>query len=300
MLHPWVPSSLALFLGVAFALAFGNPYAAQVKGNTHRLLAIAIIGLGAGMNIAVIGAVGLQGIGYTVLGIGFTFLVGAVLGKILTVPKNISLLLTMGTSICGGSAIAATAPVIRAKHQEVSVALGTVFMLNAIALLIFPWIGHEFSLTERQFGLWAGLSIHDTSSVVGASLSYGPHALEVGTTVKLARALWIVPLVLLIGFVRSKTEAREPGEAKAKRPWFILGFLIAAAIVTWIPALQPAGHVVETLAKRLMVLTLFLIGSNLTLDTLKSVGLRPLVQGVALWAITASGTLAAIYYGLIR
>lgn len=302
-LTPWVNSAEALVMGVVLALAFGNPYAVEFKNWTHRLLAISVVGLGAGMNLEVVGRVGLQGIGYTVIGIFTAFVVGSLLGKLLKIEKDTSLLITMGTAICGGSAIAAIAPVIKAKHTEVSVALGTVFMLNAVALFIFPWIGHHFALTEGQFGLWSALAIHDTSSVVGATLQYGPHAVEVGTTVKLARALWIVPIAMLIGFVRARQERSDANTAaagKAKKPWFILGFLMAAALVTWVPALQGPGHQVEMIAKKLMVLTLFLIGSSLTRATIQSVGIKPFVQGIGLWIFMASSSLAAIYYGLIQ
>lgn len=301
-LTPWVSSGVALVGGVAFALLLGSPYAAGVKKITHRLLAWAVIGLGAGMNLAVIGAVGLSGIGYTVAGIAMAFAAGGALGKILRVPRDTSLLVTAGTAICGGSAIAAVAPVIRAKPQEVSVALGTVFLLNACALFLFPWVGHQLQLSEAQFGLWSALAIHDTSSVVGATLQYGPHALEVGTTVKLARALWIVPVAMLIGFVRAREKpAADPAApVAAKRPWFILGFLLAAALVTWIPSLRDAGHVVEAGAKRLMVLTLFLIGSNLTRETLRSVGVKPFLQGVLLWVVMAAASLAAIFAEWVR
>ncbi len=299
-LTPWVSSGTALVLGLILALVFGNPYSLQTKKLTHRLLALAVMGLGAGMNLQVIGQVGLQGIGYTIIGIISAILIGTFLGKILKVEKDTALLITIGTAICGGSAIAAVAPVIRAKHHEVSVSLGTVFMLNAAALFLFPWIGHLLLLTETQFGLWSALAIHDTSSVVGATLQYGAHALEVGTTVKLARALWIIPVAMMIGLIRSKKENAEINPEKAKRPWFILGFIIAAALVTWIPALVPFGHSIESVAKKLMVLTLFLIGSSLTRDTIKSVGIKPFIQGIILWIVMASGSLAAIYYGIIH
>ena len=302
-LTPWISSAEALILGVLLALAFGNPYSILFKNWTHRLLALSVVGLGAGMNLEVVGRVGLQGIGYTVVGIVTAFLAGTLLGKLLKVERDTSLLITMGTAICGGSAIAAIAPVIKAKHTEVSVALGTVFMLNAVALFIFPMIGHHFALNETQFGLWSALAIHDTSSVVGATLQYGAHAVEVGTTVKLARALWIVPVAMLIGFVRSREKnqvANTAAAGKAKKPWFILGFLIAAALVTWVPALQEPGHLVETVAKKLMVLTLFLIGASLTRETIKSVGIKPFFQGVLLWIFMATTSLAAINYGFIR
>ena len=178
------------------------------------------------------------------------------------------MLVTVGTAICGGSAIAAVAPVIRAKNHDVSVALATVFFLNAVALFIFPPIGHHFGLGQRQFGVWSALAIHDTSSVVGAAMQYGARALEIATTIKLTRALWIVPVTLIIGMLWNRgTEAK--GKGKAKRPWFILGFLAAAAIVTLIPVLKPAGHDVFVGAQRSLVVTLFLIGSGLSREALQ-------------------------------
>lgn len=290
---------MALILGAAIAIIFGNPHSEITKKITPKLLAWSIVGLGAGMNLSVIAQVGLQGIGYTVIGITITFLLGYLLSRFLKVEKDVSLLITIGTAICGGSAIAALAPAIRAKSQDISVALGTVFLLNAAALVLFPWIGHQLSLSEAQFGLWAALAIHDTSSVVGAGLAYGNHALEVGTAVKLARALWIIPIVAFISFVRARQQKSEATTEKAKRPWFILGFIFTAALVTWIPELQSAGHVVEIVAKKALVLTLFLIGSNLTLKTLQSVGIRPFILGLSLWFVMASGTLAAVYYSIV-
>ncbi|WP_413568394.1 YeiH family protein [Bdellovibrio sp. HCB117] len=296
---PQVSSAVALIAGMALALTLGNPYQERTKAWTSQLLSIAVVGLGAGMNLITVSQVGVRGIGYTVVGITFGLLLGTLMGRFLKVEKNTSTLITVGTTICGGSAIAAVAPVIRARPPEVTVALGTVFLLNALALFIFPHIGHYFNLNETQFGLWSALAIHDTSSVVGASLQYGPHALEVGTTVKLARALWIVPIALGIGLLY-KNQGQEAGEAKAKRPWFILGFLIMAGIMTWIPTLQPVGHGIEWVAKRLLVLTLFLIGANLTRATVQSVGIKPFVMGVALWVIMATTSLGAILENWIR
>jgi uncharacterized integral membrane protein (TIGR00698 family) len=297
-LLPFISSAEALLLGLAIALSLGNPYSAWTKQHTSQLLSYSVIGLGAGMNLLVVARVGVQGFGYTVLGILSAFAIGSALGRLLKVNQNTSLLITVGTAICGGSAIAAAAPVMRAKSHEVSVALGTVFLLNACALVIFPLIGHSFAMSETQFGLWSALAIHDTSSVVGASMQYGAHALEVGTTVKLARALWIVPVTFAIGLMMNRRDGGRKG-AKAKRPWFILGFLVMAALVTFVPALQPAGHVIESIAKRLLVLTLFLIGANLSRETLRTVGFRPFVQGVVLWAVMASGSLALILRGWI-
>ena len=302
-LTPWLSSSLALITGVLVALIFGNPYQAQTKKYTKQLLALAVVGLGAGMDLRVVGKVGFQGLGYTAIGIFSTLALGTLLGRYLKIGKDASLLITCGTAICGGSAIAAIAPTIQAKDHETSVALGTVFLLNAVGLILFPMIGHHFELSQVQFGLWSALAIHDTSSVVGATLQYGQEALQVGTTVKLARALWIVPLTLAIGYWRKKSSTSElqtgPTPPPA-RPWFILGFLITAALVTWIPELSSAGHVVESFAKRAMVLTLFLIGTNLSRETLKSVGVRPLIQGVLLWICVASATLSAILLGWIH
>lgn len=299
-LTPWASSGAGLILGVLLALTFGNPFAALAKNWTSHLLQIAVMGLGAGMNLEVVARVGVHGIGYTILGIGSTFVIGTLIGRMMKLEKDTSLLITVGTAICGGSAIAAVAPVIKAKHQEVSVALGIVFMLNALALFLFPWAGHYLNLSEGQFGLWSALAIHDTSSVVGATLHYGSHALEVGTTVKLARALWIIPVAMMVGVVRSRQKKTNEGEAtKAKRPWFILGFIIAAGLVTWFPSLQPVGHQIESVAKKLMVLTLFLIGSSLTRAAIQSVGIKPFIQGILLWIIMATGSLAAIYYGWI-
>ena len=298
-LTPYISSAVALLLGVGLALLVGNPYIAKTRKWTHLLLSISVVGLGAGMDLNVVGRVGLQGIGYTVVGISLSLFLGFILGKTFKTEKNISILISVGTAICGGSAIAAVAPVIRAKHHEVSVALGTVFILNALALVIFPSIGHALNLSQHQFGLWSALAIHDTSSVVGASLQYGAEALQIGTTVKLARALWIVPVTLLIGYFVAKQSEGE-NKQKAKKPWFILGFLIAAALVTWIPVLQSVGQVVDTVAKRLLVMTLFFIGSNLTKETLRSVGIKPFLQGVCLWLVVASATLEAITLGWIH
>ena len=297
-LLPQISAAVALLLGVTAALLFGNPYLDRTRRSTSTLLGWSVMGLGAGMNLEVVAKVGLHGIAYTVIGITVATVIGTLLGKLLKTDPNTSLLVTMGTAICGGSAIAAIAPTIRAKHNEVSVSLGTVFILNAVALFVFPGIGHYFHLDETQFGLWSALAIHDTSSVVGATLQYGPHAVEVGTTVKLARALWIVPVTLVISWIYSKQNQGTHTE-KAKKPWFILGFLIAAALVTWIPSLTGIGHSVEMVAKRFLVLTLFLIGSGLTKETLKSVGIRPLVQGIVLWIVMGAGTLTAILTGLI-
>jgi len=301
-LTPWMPPFLALAAGALVAISLGNPVAAKTGKVQRWMLAISVVGLGAGMNLNTVATVGLQGIGYTLAGIAFVLALGFALFKLLKADWQTATLIACGTAICGGSAIAAITPVIDAKPQSTSVALGTVFLLNALALLIFPFIGHAFSMTEAQFGLWSALAIHDTSSVVGAGLQYGPEALRIGTTVKLARALWIVPLALGISYMPLPTaEGDAPRWRKSpKKPWFILGFIGMAALVTYIPALKAPGAYVETAARHCLVLTLFLIGCGLTLETLKAVGIRPLVMGVVLWVAAACVSLAAILSGFVH
>lgn len=298
-LTPFISSGMALLMGVALALTLGNPFLEHTRKLTHILLSLAIVGMGAGMNLEVVGKAGLQGIGYTIAGISAALLLGFGLKHLYKIETRIATLITVGTAICGGSAIAAIAPVIRAKHHEISVALGTVFVLNAVALLVFPPLGHALNLTQNQFGLWSALAIHDTSSVVGAAMQYGPDALQIGTTVKLARALWIVPLAFIFSHLY-RHQVAEDGQPHIKKPWFILGFCLAAALVTWVPNLQPAGHLISTAAKHVLVLTLYLIGLNLTRDNLKQVGIRPFLHGVTLWVLVAAGTLGAIQMHVIQ
>jgi uncharacterized integral membrane protein (TIGR00698 family) len=298
VLLPFVSPGAALLLGMLIALTVGNPYALEASRFITPLLQISVIGLGAGMNLAVVGRVGVHGFVYTVVGITLTMALGMLLGRLIRTERDTSLLLCVGTAICGGSAIAAVAPAIRAKHHNVSVALATVFFLNAVALFAFPWIGHRLSLSQTQFGLWSALAIHDTSSVVGATMQYGARALEIGTTVKLTRALWIVPVTIFIGMLWNRGSEHQTNQ-KVKRPWFILGFVAAAALVTWVPALKPAGHLVFIGAQRALVVTLFLIGGGLSRAALKTVGQRPLVQGFALWIVMGSATLGAILLGWI-
>jgi uncharacterized integral membrane protein (TIGR00698 family) len=297
-LLPLVSTGMALVAGIAVALTVGNPYGAVTRRATHRLLALAVVGLGAGMDLRVVAEVGADGVLYTVVGIGVCLLLGRLLARAFGVSREAGLLISIGTAICGGSAIAAVVPVLRPKEQEVSVALGTVFLLNAVALFVFPAVGHGVGLDGARFGLWSALAIHDTSSVVGAALRYGPEALAVATPVKLARALWIVPLTLAVG----AWQRRQGGVAlqgKPRWPWFILGFIAAAALVTWVPALQPVGHGVAAVSRQVLVLTLFLIGANLSRSALRAVGVRPLLQGVVLWVGMAGLSLGAILLRLI-
>lgn len=291
---PLYSPSYALISGIIFVLIFTNPFLEQTKKITTHLLSIAVVGLGFGLNLEVISKVGISGVGYTIIGISLTFLIGYLLQKLFKTDAATSLLITAGTAICGGSAIAAVAPVIKAKSQQVSIALGTVFLLNALALIIFPAIGHYFQLSEVQFGTWSALAVHDTSSVIGTTLKYGPTALQVGTTLKLTRALWIIPMALVIEFTWNKNKTNEQESTKAKKPWFILGFIIAATIVTIFPAIRPYSHYLELTAKKIIVLTLFLIGTNLNKESIKSVGLKPILLGICLWIFSAVFTLIAI------
>lgn len=298
-LLPFVSTSVALVMGVLVALTVGNPHVELTRRATHPLLSLAVVGLGAGMDLREVMSVGAHGVVYTVAGIATCLLLGALLARALGVTHEAGLLISIGTAICGGSAIAAVVPVLRPKEHEVSIALGTVFLLNAVALFVFPAIGHAVGLDAHQFGLWSALAIHDTSSVVGAALQYGPTALAVATSVKLARALWIVPLTLAVGAWQQRRAGAAAPRGQARGPWFILGFVAAAALVTWVPALQPAGHRVALGARQLLVLTLFLIGVNLTRSTLRAVGVRPLAQGLVLWLCMASLSLGAIVLHVI-
>lgn len=282
------PSWMALLAGIALALGFGRPAPPQVRMWTSRVLQWGVIALGAGMNLEVVLRVGAHGALLTAASLASTLLVGSLVGRLLRVPKDVSLLLNVGTAICGGSAIAAVASVVKPKAHETSVSLAVVFLLNAAALVLFPPLGHALGLSETAFGRWAALAIHDTSSVVGAALSYGPTALAVATTTKLARALWIVPVTLGIALFRQRDTSG--GLPSVRWPWFIAGFLATAALFTWVPALAPAKEYVTMAAKRLLVLALFLIGLSLSRDALRTVGWRPLAQGAILWFVVAAGS----------
>lgn len=293
-LLPRVSSAMALLLGAGIALVAGNPWQPATRRLQKFLLPAAVVGLGASMNLGVVLRTGLTGLGYTVVSIGATLGAGLLLSRWLGVGGNTGTLVSVGTAICGGSAIAAAGPVLRADEHEMTVSLGTVFVLNGVALLAFPPLGRLAGLSQDQFGVWAALAIHDTSSVVGASLAYGARALEVATSIKLARALWIVPLVLALGWARNRGDDR----AGAPRPWFILGFIAMAALVTWVPALQPAGRLVAAVARQAMVLTLFLVGAGLSRAALRQVGVRPFVMGGLLWIGVSAVALGAVRAGV--
>ncbi len=290
---PGVPAAAALAVGAAIALTVGNPLARRTGPLAKKLLPAAVIGLGGAMDLEQVARAGARGFGYTVVSIGATLALGWLLARWLGVDRKTGTLVSVGTAICGGSAIAAAAPVLGADDRELSVSLGTVFLLNSVALLVFPPIGHALGMGQKAFGLWAALAIHDTSSVVGAALQYGPEATTVATTVKLARALWIVPVTLAIG-VLERRRGGATGHRGGRPPWFILGFLAVAAAATYLPTLRPAGLLLAKVAERAMVVTLFLIGLGLSRESLRAVGARPLLLGVGLWVVALTGTLTAV------
>jgi uncharacterized integral membrane protein (TIGR00698 family) len=295
-LWPEVSAGMALLAGAVFGLVFGNPVAAATRKLSGRMLAWSIVGLGAGMNLHAVAEAGFKGLGYTLISIVCVLALGRALGRLFRSDNEVSWLISAGTAICGGSAIAALAPVLGAKDHSVSVSLAVVFLLNACALFLFPVIGHHFGLSQHQFGLWSALAIHDTSSVVGAGMHYGAEALQVGTSVKLARALWIVPLV----FAVQAWERRSASvTVKPRYPWFILGFLALAALVTFIPALGPAGQAVEEVSRRVLVATLCLIGAGINRESLRHVGTGPLLQGLVLWLCVSCATLYAVTAGIL-
>src|SRR5271163_568326 len=283
---------VALAIGIVFGLSFAHPYPAATRVSARILLQVCVVALGFGMNLHEVLKAGRSGFVYTALGISFALLLGLALGKLLRVRGNSSFLITAGTAICGGSAIAAVGPILHADDEEMSVSLGTVFILNSVALLIFPPIGGALHLSQTQFGLWAALAIHDTSSVVGAAAKYGQEALVIGTTVKLARALWIVPLALVTAAVK-RSKSRVP------LPWFILLFCLAAVVNTYLPNLLRFSHALYSLGRLGLTATLFLIGTGLSRETLREVGWRPLLQAILLWIVVGCGSLYLIRAGFI-
>lgn len=290
---------IALLSGIAYGLTLHHPFRRESGRLAMVLLQVSVVLLGFGMNLREVLRAGRSGFVYTAVGIGFAMLLGLGLGRLLRVRGNSAFLIAVGTAICGGSAIAAAAPIVGANEEEMSVSMGTVFFLNSIALLIFPAIGVAMHLSQRQFGLWAALAIHDTSSVVGAAAKFGSGALAVGTTVKLARALWIIPVSLLTAAVvrRSREDAQESEyktSFRVKIPWFILLFALASVVRTYAPALQSSCDHLSQLGRQGMTATLFVIGTGFSGSALKRVGVRPLMLGVILWVVVASASLIAI------
>lgn len=287
-LSPLISPPIALLMGLIIAQFIGHPYLHLNHKATHILLQVSVVGLGFGMNVTSALKAGKEGILFTIVSIIGTLVIGFFMGKFLKIEKKTSYLISTGTAICGGSAIAAISPVIKAEEKQISVALGTIFILNSAALFLFPFIGHQLNLSQSQFGMWCAIAIHDTSSVVGAASKYGPQALEIGTTVKLARALWIIPVAFLSTFIFKNKNS------KIKIPYFIGLFVLAMIANTYIPFVQQYNHYLTNIAKAGLTLTLFLIGCGLNRKTISSVGFKPLIQGVILWVIIATAALWAV------
>ena len=289
----FVSPPVALIGGIIYGFSFVHPFHLAARQLSRFLLQASVVGLGFGMDLQQVLRVGRTGFLYTAASISFAMLLGWGLGRVLVVKQGTSFLITAGTAICGGSAIAAIAPIINAGEEEIAVSLGTVFLLNSVALLGFPAIGIALHLTQTEFGLWSALAIHDTSSVVGAAAKFGSVALAVGTTVKLARALWIVPLSVA-------TAMAKKSKARIQWPWFILFFCMAAVANTYIPAFRSFYPSLKQLGVIGLTVTLFLIGTGLSKKTLQEVGVRPLVQGILLWIVAAVGSLSLIRNGWIH
>lgn len=295
-LSPFVSSSVALVLGCTIAQMNILPYEKYNGTLIKFLLQAAVVGLGFGMNAMAALKAGSEGLIFTICSIFLTLAFGILLGKRMKIKPNTTLLIAAGTAICGGSAIAAIAPLVRARKEEISVSLGIVFLLNAAALFIFPWVGHLYHLSQNQFGLWSAIAIHDTSSVVGASGKYGMKAMQIATTIKLERALWIIPVSFLTLLMHKKplqnkeNGAGESGDPKyaVKMPYFILLFLVAMLANTFLPSMQPVGKLILPVAEKMLVLTLFFIGTALSRKALKSVGVRPLLLGIFLWCFIST------------
>jgi len=286
----FISPPVALFLGLVFALTLGSPFPTFNKNASKYLLQISVVGLGFGMNLLDSVKAGSDGMFFTLFSVVSVMVIGIMVGKWLKIGKVPSYLIASGTAICGGSAIAAVGPIAKANESEMSVSLATIFVLNAVALFLFPMLGHWLNLTQHQFGLWAAIAIHDTSSVVGAGASYGEEALKVATTVKLTRALWIIPLSIFTSFYfKSKGD-------KVFIPWFILFFIVAMVLNTYLNIPKAVTHGIVSVARQSLTLTLFFIGAGLSRSTLKSVGIKPLVLGVTLWFFIAIVSLSFIYF----
>jgi uncharacterized membrane protein YadS len=333
-LLPFMDAGLALLLGFVVALTMPHPFATEHKKWAHYLLQFSVVGLGFGMNIHSAIAAGKASLWLTIASITIAICTGLFLGRRLHLGKKVAYLISAGTAICGGSAIAAISPLIKAKDADISIAMGAVFLLNAIALFLFPWIGHLLQMSNEQFGLWAAIAIHDTSSVIGAAGRYSPQSLELATTVKLARALWIIPVSLITlvalqigqkmaakaatqqvegaagtnamteaGTVITATAGAKPTVNQADQkpgkvtiPWFIFLFILVVLINTYVPFVHPLAPSFLTLAKKGLVLTLFLIGTGLSPKMIKQTGPKPLLLGVTVWAIIATGSLWVILH----
>ncbi len=300
----WASPPTALVAGILFALLIGHPFAHWNHNLTKWLLQICVVLLGFGMNLPVVLRLGLNGSVFAAATIGATLLLGYWLGRRLALDQKTSTLISVGTAICGGSAIAAVSSVIAASEAEIAVSIGTIFLLNAVALYVFPLTGHVLHLSQAQFGLWAGVAIHDISSVVGAGMSYGPDALTTATAVKLSRTLWIVPLTLALAFGLARRKPAGTGAEASGRnnqfkmtvPWFIGFFLLASLLRSYVPVISAWSPQISEIARRGMILVLFLIGTSLSLRALRVVGWRTVVTGLTLWLFVSIASLLAILF----
>lgn len=272
--------------GLAFSLILGSPFPKEILSKYHGpLLKIAVVGLGFGLNIDNVVATGKEGVQATLTILAIIGLVGFLLAKVLKVNMRTALLITSGTAICGGSAIAAMSPIVSAKNNEISVALGVVFILNAIALIIFPILGRMLGLNDAQFAWWAAMAIHDTSSVVGAASQFGDQSLALATTIKLTRALWIIPVSILAAIIL------QPEQKKFSIPYFILFFVLAAVVSSYIPIVQSIAPILVKGSKSIFTWVLFLIGIGLNKSIFREMGMKPVLYGTTLWLVTAVSSL---------
>lgn len=288
----FVSPAIALFAGIVLALLLGNPYPVFSKKVSKYLLQVAVVGLGFGMNLHESLAAGKEGILFTIVSVIGVMCIGCLLGKAMGILPKLSYLISAGTAICGGSAIAAVAPVVKADDNQTSMSLAVIFTLNAIALFIFPPIGHMLGLDQNQFGTWAAIAIHDTSSVVGAAQMYGDEALKVATTIKLTRALWIIPLSLVsMLFFRQK----DGGKTKVTIPWFIFLFILAMVFNTYVEIPEAISEAISLFSHKSLSLTLFLIGSGMSIEAIRKTGIKPVLLGITLWFIISVVTLFVVF-----
>jgi len=295
-LWPGINAPIALAAGIVFALLLGNPFAVQVGKISGLLLKTCVVGLGFGLPLATVVSAGMTGLWVTGIGVLAILIAGLLLARVFALDSQCGSLLSVGTAVCGGSAIAAVAPVIGARADAISMSMACVFILNALALYLFPWLGGMLDLSQSQFATWAAIAIHDTSSVVGAAATYGDQALAEATILKLARALWIVPLV--IGFL---IFARRDEERAGRITWpvFVALFVLAAGLRTALPGLETAFDTLAAAARRGLVLVLFLIGSGLGTPMLRSLGWRPMAHAALLWLLVSSATLLIVILGVL-
>ena len=284
-----VTSWMALVLGIAFAIILGNPYDGKTGGLTSNLLKISVIGIGFGYPISAISELSVTEFSFVIIFILITLILGYIIGKIINVDRKISDLITSGTAICGASAIAAVASTIKANEKQISISLGTVFILSASGLILYPIVGNYLDLTQHQFGIWAGLSVHDTASAIGAAQDFGAEALKTATIVKLAKVLFIVPLVFMGSYLY------KDGNKKLTFPYFIIFFLLAMFLNSMFPEFNGFATIKE-FGKKGLQISLFLIGANLSIKNLKTIGIKPFLHGLFIWLFLSSSSLLAIIY----